>query len=515
MSFTVNPLGGDTYTYNGVEYTYNGIAWTYNSPGGAELAYSGPFGNEPAEILEGGGAGGFITPVITPANPAAVNEGQTWSGAQACDTVNVNWLISDYTGTGSSYIGFDDGVVGGVEEVPGTYTANIRAGNIFGISDAQLITIVINSFTLTGDTLFGTYDELRLFDNAASGNVYYAFHGVVRYVEGSYYMTHDNAVWATAMDHLMFWSPAAAELISFRVGSGGTVDGIKKWTGVSSHTEGMLMSSAGTGGFDTGTVLTDCLARTVRGKKMPTGPYTWLASGGHALEIVPTAADGWADSFGCKGQAFSYGFTLDDDWVAGTGCAQMLTPATAADGWHLFGLAGYGIGTSPYEYVSGGNSTSGPFASSTGLLYNINTRDWKIGSAGDHVTVTYNGVSTYKVYVEDFLMYSGTTPSVYMKIGTTTDPRLSFGSIQLANGGSTPGDEQDPSGWISRLSDLWIANGTEYALADVQEIMVHKDGAMAASDNYAAMDFYLTMDPSGYTIVKGAATISRSSTTFN
>jgi hypothetical protein len=467
-----------------------------------------------AALAGGGGGENLITPVVTPVDPAPVNEGQTWTAAQICDTAHVNWLFTDYSGPGGGTIGFENGVVGGVENVPGTYTANVRAGNVFGISEPQQITIVVNPFTLTRDTAFGTWDELRAFEDDGTSELYYAITGVARYDGGTYYVTRENATWATAEDHLMFYSPVTEQLIAFRVGSGGTVDAVKLWTGVPDATEGAALSGSGLGGYTSGTDLTQMLARSVRGKKYPMAYYDWFGSGGHGLEITPTPGSGWANSFGTKNQDWSYGFTLADDWCAGTGAAQMLVPRDVADGWHIFGLAGYGIGTSPYDYLAYGNSTSGPFSTSSGVTFNVDTQEWKIGSAGDVVIVTFDSATnTHKVYVNAVEFYSGSSSaSTYMTTSATTDPVLSFGDHSNTNGGSIPVDEQDPSAWMTAIDDLWIANGVTFSAAQVTEITAHGSDA-TASDNYGDMDFYFTLDGVGTTVVKGAATVAR--TTVN
>lgn len=459
--------------------------------------------------LGGGSGGNLITPVVTPVDPDPVNEGQTWTANQVCNTAGVNWLFTDYSGPGGGAIGFESGVVGGVENVPGTYTANVRAGNVFGISDPQQITIQINPFTLTRDTAFGTWDELRAFEDDGTNELYYAIDGVARYDGGTYYVTRQDATWATAQDHIMFYSPVTQQLMAYRVGSGGTVNGVKLWTGVSDVTEGATLSGSGLSGFESGTDLTQMLARSVRGKKYPMAFYDWFGSGAHGLEIVPTPADGWADSFGTRLQDWSYGFTLTDDWCAGTGAAQMLVPRDVSDGWHNFGLAGYGLGTSPYEYVAYGYSTAGPYSSSSGINFNIDSQEWKIGSAGDVVIVTFDSASgTHKVYVNDVEIYSGTSASTFMTFSSTTDPALNFGDHSNTNGGAPTADEESPTAWMTAIDDLWIANGVTFSAAQVTEINAH-GGDATASDNYGDMDFYLTLDGSGVSVVKGAATVSR------
>ncbi len=467
-----------------------------------------------AAIANAGGPGDLITPVVTPVDPAPVDEGQLWTAQQSCDVQEVNWLLKDYSGTpGTAGIGFDNGLAGGIENTPGTYTAEVYAANVFGTSGPETITVVVNAFTLTGSNVFGDLDGVRAWDAGDTTNVFTAFSGVARYDGGSYVITRSNATWATAEDYMFLWSQGRQELIAFRVSSGGTIDAVKVWASTADIADGTVLTGSGAEGYSAGSDLTKILGHTVKGKICPFTYYNWIGDGAYRLDLEPTPSNGVFDSFGTKDKSWSYGFTLNDDWVAGTGLQQMLTPLEGSDGWHLFGFGGFGIGGSPAEYVLYGDPPSGPYTSSTnGASYNIQTGNWLIASAGDAVAVRYDitvGSGTHYIYVNGVLVYSGTSARTYMTNGPTTDPTLSFGAVVTSNASAGPPPSyDDPTHWQQNISDLWIANNANISAADVLEMADHSDGGLALSSNYADVDFYATLTTS-VNVVKGAATLTR------
>jgi len=193
----------------------------------------------------------------------------------------------------------------------------------------------------------------------------------------------------------------------------------------------------------------------------------------------------------------------------------MLAPSDTGQ-FFLNTINGLAIGTSPYENVIYGNDSAGPYTSSTnGASWNISTANWKIGSAGDLVVVTYDGTSTntWKVYVEGTLIYSSTSVYVYMPT-TATPTTLEFGNFSRANGVTNYiADYNDPSGWYARLDYLFVSVGTAYSQAQVTELTADK-ADLTGSDNYASITTLGTFDESGITNTKGTVTYSRGDFSF-
>lgn len=474
------------------------------------------------EIAGISGGGGFeVKPVVTPVDPPAVDQGVTTTATQTADAgwPGLVWYFYDYTGTpGSFNRSSSSGIVGVQENTPGTYTMKVRAAWPFGISDAQTINIVVNAFTLTQDTMFGGIDGLRLSANLSSSsswsNNWLPVQGAVAYDSGAY--TFDvGSIEADTANCIAFYDYVADQLLAFKYNSGGTIDGVYEWTGVTAlPAQGSTLGNSFTQFMSDSGQKAAATSSVIAGKKAAvSGGYYHAGLGSsHYLEITPSGTE--FNNFGASSTDWSYGFVLADDWMADGSFSQMLAP-TGAD-YFINGITGYGIGASPYEYVVYGNSTSGPYTtSSNGATWNIQTNGWKIGEAGDLVVVTYDGTGTdtWKLYVEGTLIWSSSNHYLYMS-SSTTPTALRLGDFTDANGiTSYPTAYEDLTGWYARLDSIFVANGTAFSQAQVTELTADK-ADLSLSDNYASITTLAEFDGTGVTNVKGGASYSRGDISF-
>lgn len=475
------------------------------------------------EIAGISGGGGFeVKPVVTPVDLPAVDQGVTTQATQTADAgwPGLVWYFYDYTGTPGSYNrSSSSGIVGIQENVPGNYTMKVRAAWPFGISDPQTINIVINAFTLTRETMFGGMDGLRLSGSLSSSSGWNTdwlpIAGAVAYDGGAY--TFDiGSIEADTANCIAFYDYVNDYLLAFKYNSGSTIDGVYEWTGVATlPAQGTTLGNSFTQYMSDSGQIAAATSSVIAGKRAAVGGgyyHSGLGSS-HFLEITPSGSE--FDNFGSKAHDWSYGFLLADDWMADGALSQMLSPTGA--GYFVSAITGYGIGASPYEYVAYGNSTSGPYTSSSNdVSWNIQTNNWKVGQAGDLVVVTYDGTGTdtWKVYVEGTLIFSTTGVNTYMTSGTTPTA-LRLGDFTQANGiTGYPTAYNKLTGWYARLDSLFVANGTAFDQTQVTELTADK-ADLTLSDNYASITTLAEFDGSGVTNVKGSASYSRGDISFS
>jgi len=251
------------------------------------------------------------------------------------------------------------------------------------------------------------------------------------------------------------------------------------------------------------------------GAYQPFGNYTHLLGGAFAMKITTTG--GLMNNFGTKASpdaGWSYGFTLEDPWVATGAGQQMLSPESASDGWHAFAPSIFLISFSIYDYVAYGDYNSGPYTSSTGVSLAYQQSSANIANAGDTIQVRWDG-TTYKMYINGVEKISTTSPGTYMSSSATTNPVLTFGDTSSMNGGTIINDYGDPAPWPFRIRDLWIANNGNISASDCVGVSTFRDRNIASWSEYSDVDVYITMDGSGVTAVKGSPTVERKSITFS
>ena len=153
----------------------------------------GPQGATGAAGPSGATGVGFellVKPVVTPVDPVAIDEGNIWTTTNLVDKdyPNLSWYFST-DGTQGTFSEFsENGAVGGIEPLAGTYTMKVRAAWAFGQSDEEEITIQVNAFTLNTNTMFGGQNGLiATFDLDTQSNVdYIAVPGAVVNNQGTF-----------------------------------------------------------------------------------------------------------------------------------------------------------------------------------------------------------------------------------------------------------------------------------------------------------------------------------------
>ena len=251
------------------------------------------------------------------------------------------------------------------------------------------------------------------------------------------------------------------------------------------------------------------------GAYQPFGNYSHFMGGAFAMKI--TTSGGLMNNFGTKASpnnGWSYGFTLEDPWIATGASNQMLCPESGSDGWHAFGAAIFIISFSIYDYYSYGNSDYGPYSSGTGSNIGYQQSSANIANAGDTIQVRFDGTS-YKMYINGVEKISTTTPTTYISSSATTNPVLTFGDTSSMNGGTIINDYADPAPWPFRIRDLWIANNGNISASDCVGVSTFRDRNIASWSEYSDVDVYITLDDNGVTAVKGSPTVERKSITFS
>ena len=512
-------LGSAEYKVRHLFLSDNSIKFESGDLGvaGGELTWKGtPF--TPAS-----GAGYEVKPVVTAVQPVAVNQGEQWSATQGVDAdlVNMSWSFYNYTGPGgeASYNRASSaGTVVGIENTPGTYTVKARAAWPFGISDEVTLTVQINTFSLTSDTMFGGIDGLQgWFDYAGTESAaFIALTGAaVDNGSGIYVFDVDGSVQSEAANCIALYDYTLDLLYAFRINTSNVVEGVYRFATVST-----LPSQGYTFPVNYGTWLSyssqndAAIASSVLGKRLPhAAQYTGGVGSQHYLVLTPSASE--YNTFGSFGSDWSYGFRLQDDWMSSGLGNQMLAPGDDSL-FFLNTVYGEAIGSSPYEGVIYGDSSDGPYTTATnGASWDISAANWKIGSAGDLVVVTYDGTvtQTWNVYVEGTLIFSSGSVDLYMS-ETSNPTKLEFGNFSRANGVTGyPSDYQEPTGWYSRLNYLFVSVGTAFSQAQVTEMTADK-ADLTASDNYGSITTLGTFTASGITNTKGNITYTRGDFSF-
>jgi hypothetical protein len=309
------------------------------------------------------------------------------------------------------------------------------------------------------------------------------------------YVYVNGANFSTAADGTAVGSPNASESqsISDAVYGGGAVQPASEYSEIT--------YGAGTG--------------IGNGAYQPFGNYSHFMGGAFAMKI--TTSGGLMNNFGTKASpnnGWSYGFTLEDPWVATGAANQMLCPESGSDGWHAFGAALFIISYSIYDYYSYGNDQYGPYSSGTGSNIGYQQSSANIANAGDTIQVRFDG-TTYKMYINGVEKISTTTPTTYISTSATTNPVLTFGDTSSMNVGTIINDYADPAPWPFRIRDLWIANNGNISATDCVGVSTFRDRNIASWSEYSDVDVYITLDGSGVTAVKGSPTVERKSITFS
>ena len=337
-------------------------------------------------------------------------------------------------------------------------------------------------------------------------NTYIAYQGAVVNNGGTY--EFDNGVTvADSANCIAFWSYISDKLLAFRYNSSGVLETVYHWSSVATApTQGMALSGSGSVFASTAGQQTAATPLSLYGKRNSagTGYYNAGITGQHYLSL--SVVDGSFNGFGAKTTNWSYGFVLQDDWHAGSVGNQLLAPTGA--NYFINTLSAFGIGSSPSEYVQYGDETIATSTSTNGTTWDVSTTGWKIANAGDLVVVTYDGTGTdtWKIYVEGVLRFSSTSVDTYMASSVTTS-ELRFGDSSPSADGK-PDNYDETGGWIARLDNLFVANGTAFDQTAVTNLVAAKADLTAAGE-YANITHYATFDGSGATSVKGGLLLSR------
>ena len=457
-----------------------------------------------------------VRPVVTAVDAPAVDQGVLWTAQQLVDDTwpGIAWYFYDYTGTANSHNKYGtSGVVGGIENTPGSYTIKGRAAWNFGISEEVTINVTVNSFTLNRDTMFGGLSGLQAsidtFYQSSWSNDFLAIVGAVVENEGVYTFDTGTLVADTA-NCIAFWSYTEDVLLAFRYDSGDSLVAPAYWPNAATLPEqGTTLANTAYGWTSTTTQQTAANNSSVLGKRVPFGGfYKGGLASSHYLSITPAGTE--FNGFGGNDTDWSYGFVLTDDWIASSTANQLLAPTGIS--YFINTVAGFGIGSSPYEYVHYGNETIATDTSTT--EFDISTRNWLIASAGDLVVVTYDGTGTdtWKIYVEGTLLASSTAVDTYMDSNPTVT------ELRLGDSGSSaetayPLNYNELGGWYARLDSIFVATGTAFDQTQVTELTADK-ADLTTSDNYGDVTTLATFDGSGVTSVKGSATYARGDLSF-
>jgi len=444
------------------------------------------------------------TLTITSASSITIEEGDDLSYIAESPDETPAWRIVDRDGLSSEVqIDYATGIViGGENEPAGTYIMSIQCANAFGKSSCHEVTITIDPFVLKQDNAFGSDERSSEgFGSVPDNNYNITIAGAVVYDGAVNRIDTTGAHDASAPDHLLFWDYTNEHMFAFYKDNLGFWE-IRRFENVTTVAHDTIVDDpdnlSGTSNFG---VISDAQTVEMHGKHWPLIVDDWWVSGNYALEITPSS--GVLDDFG-TGVAFhewTYGFTLLDDWMAGTGAMQMLTPKATADGWYQFGLSMQFNGSSyDAEYTYGNDSTHN---SGTATF----TEDTScIARAGEMIVIHYDG-STFKIYRDGSEIDDLSLPAFYLSSSATTDPVCTFGFTDHSL--SDPDDSNDSlTGWIPRISEIWIGNNTNWDATKITEVSAHQND-VENSDNYADVDVYIEIGVSSTTVTKGSVTIDR------
>ena len=469
------------------------------------------------------------------------NEGSQISYTATVDDSNAVFAIEDNGGLTGVGINYSTGAMGGGQQAsPGTYTVKLRASTPFGMSDSFPVTFTINAFSLTMDTVFGDAESLLVGDDDVTDAQYIALGsgGVVANDGVNYVIDRDNSVLSNATEHALYYDNTNNALIGFRYDSGGSLNGVGRWTSVTTAVDGTDVGSGSMWTTDSGRLSAigstqSCLRgvnlgiSTLAGIGTTTGGFQPVSQYNGAyvhspfyMRIVPS--DSALDNFGTDitgSDYWSYGFTLEDPWLLGSGM-QMLAPESTTNGWTRFGLSRYYIGTSPFNRTFYGNAsglydtTSGFDATNIARYQDQNN----IAPAGSTVQVFYLGgsLNDVLVYINGELVLTNTSAYVYMKnSGSTSQPALSFGDISNQTSEKIPDGEDELVTWSPRIRDLWICNSDGLGTDQVAGISTFNNRNLADYVGYSSITTYITLTDSAITAVKGNVAIARSNVSFS
>ena len=473
---------------------------------------------------------GFTSLQFTSAGYATtISAGSQISYTATANDGNARFFIEDApAGLGQIGINYTSGVMGGGQNAsPGTYDVTLRAATLFGLSEPFKVRFVVESLTLTMNNMFGdpTSFVMQTDDNDDAVYTSLSSGGVVSYDGSNYVIDRSNSNYSTATKHALYYDNTNNVLYGFRTASNNaSIFGINKWTSVTDASDGVTVGSGQLITWEsfatTGAVSNASGIHTTSGGSgiaayQPGGNYTNFYGGAFAMKITTTG--GLMNNFGTKASpnnGWAYGFTLEDPWLATGSANQMLTPESASDGWHNFGLAIFNIGSTEYDYVSYGSDGYGPYNTGTGVSRSRVSNTNNIANAGDTVQVRWDGTN-YILYINGTSVSSTTGQSTYMSSSGTTNPVLTFGDTSAQNGGTIINDYAEGNPWPFRIRDLWIANNGNISASDVGAAATFTSRNLATWDQYSDVDVYITMDENGVTAVKGSPTVERKSITFS
>ena len=476
----------------------------------------------------------------SPGYATTSNEGTQISYTATVNDANAVFAIEDDGGMNGIGINYSSGVMGGGQLAdPGTYTVKLRASTPFGMSDSFPVTFTIDAFTLSMDTVFGDAESLLAFDDDVTDATYVSLStgGVVVNDGANYVIDRDDSILPDATKHALYYDNTNNALIGFRYSSGGALNGIGRWTSVTSASDGTDVGSGLMWSTDAGVLASiGSTYNSLRGPNLGIGTAAGIGSttsgyqpvgqynGGFVgpafyMRIQPN--DSTLDNFGTRIDAhdWSYGFTLEDPWLMGT-TGQLLAPETSADGWYTNAYNRYRIGTSYFNAYNYGDTTfQGNSSSGFQAGWDNQTSDENnvIAYPGSTIAVYFDqSENDFYLFINGELVHTGTSQYVYMKSsGSTSQPALSFGDTSPSLFGSIPNDENDLTGWPFRIRDLWIANNAGISTTDVVSISTFRNRNLDEYSGYSNIDTYITLTSSDITAVKGNVSIARSAISFS
>lgn len=460
------------------------------------------------------GAAHEVKPVVTAVQPEAVVQGQIWTADQLVDSdlVDVVWSFYDYSGPGLYNRASKSGTVGGIENVPGTYTIKGRAAWAFGISDEITLTLQVNPFTLSRDSMFGGQDGLqgRVKSNGEHATYIAVSGAFVEEAPGAYAWDIDGSILPNAANCIGFYDYITDQLVGFRIDVQNNVEGVFAGQNVTAlPTQGAGMPADYNAVLTNGAQVTAAFGSSVLGKKPALFATKNVGLGSqHYLSL--TSSTGEFNTFGSGDADWSYGFVLADDWVSGGYACQMMSPSDPELAF-LTAINGYAHQGSGREFIHFGNQASGALSSdSNGEAWDIAADGWVIARAGDLVTVVYDGTGlrTWRIYVNGVRKFSSTSPDTYMP-AVSNPTSLHFGNFPTVTGTTAyPTAENQVAGWYARMDNMFVAVGTAFDQTQVDEMVATK-ADLTQSVNYGLFTTYGTFDATGVNNVKGNVTYER------
>ena len=460
---------------------------------------------------------------------ATINEGAQISYTATASDANARFYVeSSPVGLGQIGINYASGVMGGGQNASaGTYDVKLRAGTHFALSEPFNVRFVVDSFTLSMNTMFGdpTTFVMNTDDSDDATFISLSTGGVVSYDGSNYVIDRTNANYGTATKHALYYDNTNNVLYGFRTNSSNNaISGIYKWTSVTSASHGTNVGSgtgqqtsswATTGAVSASSGIHTSSSGAGIAAYQPGGNYTHFYGSAFAMTIATTG--GIMNNFGTNLTDWAYGFTLEDPWLITAAGNQLLAPESIANGWHNFGAAIFNISSTEYDYICYGENGYGPYTtgSFTGGISRVSNTN-NIANAGDTVQVRFDGTLNgyYYLYINGVLKITTSSPDTYMSGTNTTNPTLSFGDTSNQNGGTIINDYAKGMPWPFRIRDMWIANNGNISASDLSGVASLNNRNVSTWSEYSDVDVYFTMNASGVTAVKGSPTIARKAITF-